>query len=267
MLLEAQCAFGPRNPGSDGHEACLKFLERELSFWADEVELEPFSFYSSNTNRDLNLTNIIAQFNPEQSDRVMLAAHWDTRPMADQDPDSGNHQTPIIGANDGASGVAVLLEVARQLSLNPVEYGVDIVLFDGEDYGEEGVLEEYLIGSRYHARHLKTTPRYGILLDLVGDRDLRIPMEATSYDYAREITVKVFDAAERINATSFIRETGNPAYDDHIPFLEMQIPFIDLIDFDYEFWHTLQDTPENCSAHSLGEVGRVVMEVLRSEKF
>jgi len=188
--------------------------------------------------------------------------------MADQDPNPKNRSTPILGANDGASGVAVLLEIARQLHYKPVEFGVDIVFFDGEDYGEEGVLEDYLIGSRYHARHLKSPiPHYGILLDLIGDRDLRIPMEATSMTYARNIIDKCFDAAERVNAKSFIREQGKPAYDDHIPFLEMKIPFVDLIDFDYTYWHTVEDVPKHCSAHSLGEVGRVVIEVLRSEKF
>jgi Zn-dependent M28 family amino/carboxypeptidase len=197
----------------------------------------------------------------------MLAAHWDTRPFADQDPDPARRGTPILGANDGASGVAILLEAARQLALDPVEFGVDIVFFDGEDYGAEGVLDDYLIGSRHHARHLKTPPRYGILLDLVGDAELRIPYEASSLNYAREVLLKIFDAAERVRATSFVREIGKPAYDDHIPFLEAGIPFVDLIDFDYKYWHTVEDVPANCSARSLGEVGRTVMEVLRSENF
>ena len=267
MMLEAQCAFGPRNPNSEGHEACLHFLERELGYWADKVELEPFTYISNNTGETLKLTNVIGRFNPDSRDRVMLAAHWDTRPMADQDPNPENRNTPILGANDGASGVAVLLEVVRQLYLNPVDFGVDILLTDGEDYGAEGVLEDYLIGARHHAQHLKILPRYGILLDLIGDSDLRIPMEPTSHTYAGAVLEKCFAAAERVNSRSFVREIGKPAYDDHIPFLEMQIPFVDLIDFDYTYWHTVKDTPENCSAHSLGEVGRVVMEVLRSESF
>ncbi|RQV99268.1 M28 family peptidase [bacterium] len=268
MLLEAQCAFGPRNPNSEGHEMCLRFLERELGYWTEAVELEPFTYVSKNTGEELHLTNIIGRINPDARDRVILGAHWDTRPMADQDPNPDNRNTPILGANDGASGVAILLEVARQLYMNPVDFGVDIVLFDGEDYGEESVLDDYLIGSRYHARHLKSPlPRYGILLDLVGDRDLRIPMEPTSQTYAGAVLEKCFAAAERVNSKSFVRETGKPAYDDHIPFLEMQIPFVDLIDFDYTYWHTIEDVPKHCSAYSLGEVGRVVMEVLRSEKF
>jgi glutaminyl-peptide cyclotransferase len=268
VLLEAQCAFGPRNPGSEGHEACLKFLERELGYWADKVELEPFTYISQNTNEKLALTNVIGRFNPGAQNRIILAAHWDTRPVADQDPNPSFRNQPVLGANDGASGVAILLEVARQLALQPVEFGVDIVFFDGEDYGAEGVLDDYLIGSRYHAQHLRSPlPRYGILLDLVGDRELRIPMEQTSMNYAPEVLEKCFAAAERVLSSSFVREPGKPAYDDHIPFLEMKIPFVDLIDFDYKYWHTVDDTPENCSPHSIGEVGRVVMEVLRSEKF
>jgi len=267
VMLEAQCAFGPRNPNSEGHEACLRFLERELRFWADTVWLQPFTYDSRHTGETLKLTNIIGQFRPSQPVRIALAAHWDTRPMADRDPNPENHNTPILGANDGASGVAVLLEIARQLDLQPPEVGVDILLFDGEDYGVEGVLEDYTIGSHYYVRHLQgPAPRFGILLDLIGDRDLRIPLEPHSQRYAADVLLKVYDAADRVGAMSFVRETGPAVYDDHIPFLEAQIPFVDLIDFDYEFWHTVEDVPKNCSAQSLGEVGRTVMEVLRNER-
>ena len=267
VLLEAQCAFGPRNPNSLGHQQCLDFLVRELSFWADTVWTQPFSYTSNNTKETLALTNIVAQFNVPQQDRIILGAHWDTRPMADRDPNPANRETPIIGANDGASGVAVLLEIARQLRLDPVKVGVDIVFFDGEDYGEENVLEDYLLGSKHYAQNLHgPKPRFGILLDMIGDRDLHIPFEGNSWYNCRPIVEKIVAAAKRQNVSRIENRMGTPVMDDHISLLEIGVPMVDLIDMDYVYWHTLQDVPENCSSYSLSDVGRTVLDVIRHEE-
>lgn len=268
MLLEAQVAFGPRVPNSTEADQCREFLRRELSYWCDTAWVQPFSYTSVDQGQTLKLFNIVGQINPQAKDRVMLCGHWDSRPFADRDPDPKNHNTPIPAANDGAGSIAILLEIARQLHLKPVKFGVDIVLFDGEDFGRESVLDDYLLGSKHFAATQPIPkPRYGILLDLVSEKDLKIQYELNSYMNARPIVEKVFAAAERTKAMSFVREPGQSVMDDHIPFLEKGIPVIDLIDFEYKYWHTLEDTPDKCSPYSLGEVGRTLLEVLYTEKF
>lgn len=267
-MLKAQVAFGPRVPNSVEADSCRAFLLRELNFWCDTAWVQSFTYNSADRGTKLNLYNIVGQFNPNSKDRVMLCAHWDSRPMADRDPDSLNHNKGIPAANDGAGSVAILLEIARQLSLKPVSYGIDIVLFDGEDYGRETVTEEYLIGSRHFARTQPIpVPHYGILLDLVSENDLRIPYELNSFTYGRLVLDKIYASAERVKAMSFVREPGVAVMDDHIPFLEKGVPVVDLIDFDYKYWHTMQDTPDKCSPFSMGEVGRTLMDVLRNENF
>ena len=267
FLLKAQCAFGPRNPGSWGHAQCLEFLRRELSYWADTVFVQPFTYFSHGRNQTLNLTNIIAQIKPGRRTRILLCAHWDTRPVADHDPKPENRNTPILGANDGASGVAVLLEIARRCALDPPAVGVDIALFDGEDYGLDDVPDDWLIGSKHFAKDIaRPFPRYGILLDMIGDHDLRIPMEEASFYFARDIVEKVWRVARDLGITSFQHEVGKPVYDDHIPLNEAGLPTIDIVDFDYPPWHTLRDVPAACSPKSLDDVGRVVLHVIYNEK-
>ena len=178
--LVKQCEFGPRNPGSEGHKKCLEFLKSELNRYAEAVTVHPFKHFDQKLNKEIEMYNIIASFNlePESGQRVLLCAHWDTRPMADRDPDPKNHNTPILGANDGASGVAVLLEIAKMLADKPAEIGVDMIFFDGEDYGEEGNLDQYFLGSREFVNVMgQYTPIFGILLDMIGDIDLDIPIE------------------------------------------------------------------------------------------
>jgi glutaminyl-peptide cyclotransferase len=258
--LLAQCAFGPRNPGSAGHQKCLLWMETELKKSAVTVDRQIFSGRTGTGSPSLKLTNLVAHFPGEKPGRVLLCAHWDTRPWADQDTDPANHSKPILGANDGASGVAVLLEIARCLALLKPSVSVDIALFDGEDLGREGHLEEYLQGSREYARNLKLPlPRAAILLDMVGDRDLRIPQEAYSWRHSASLVKEIFDLALKLKQPAFDPHPGDPVYDDHIPLLEAGLRGVDLIDFSYPYWHTLQDTPENCSAQSLGSVGKVVL--------
>ncbi len=267
FLLEAQCALGPRNPGSMGHAQCIEFLQRELSFWADTVFLQTFTYDSKDRGTTLELSNIIGRLKPDVHERILLCAHWDTRPVADHDPNPDNRDTPILGANDGASGVAVLLEIARRCALEPPDIGVDIVLFDGEDYGIDGSPTDWLIGSKYFATHpVIPRVRYGILLDLIGDRDLHIPIEDASFAYAREIVEKIWRAAGDLGIAAFENKFGLAVYDDHIPLNEVGLPTVDIIDFDYEFWHTVRDTPAECSPQSLEDVGRVLLHVIYNEK-
>lgn len=259
--LLTQCDFGPRPPGSRAHQQCLEYLETELQQYASSVQRQDFFGLNPVSNESLPLVNLIARFFPERSRRLLLCAHWDTRPWADQDPDPKNHQTPIIGANDGASGVAVLLEIGRCLKLRDPGIGVDIVLFDGEDMGRASHPEEYCLGSRWYADHLTMPlPEAAVLLDMIGDADLLIPYELYSYFSARNLQQEIYHLAAELGEKSFLPSPGPSVYDDHVPLIQEGIPAVDLIDFDYEYWHTIEDTPKQCSPSSLGSVGRVLLE-------
>jgi len=259
-FLEGQVALGPRNPGSPGHEACRQYLLARLADYAGSPVSQDFTVQVGQEN--LSLSNIIATYNHPGSPHVLLCAHWDTRPRADHDPDPAKVNDPILGANDGASGVAVLLELAHVLSTTTVPYKVSIVLFDGEDYGV--TLDEYLLGSTYYAAHLPSDPpTRGILLDMVGDKDLTIQQEQYSLAYASSIVNALWSKAAALNESAFVPQAGYAIYDDHLPLNRAGVPTVDLIDFDYPYWHTTQDTADKCSASSLGSVGRVILATLR----
>lgn len=262
--LEAQCAFGPRVPGSEAHLRCRDYFVKTLSGFTEKVEIQPFELTFGRPKQTVEAYNIIARFRPEQSDRIILCAHWDSRPWADEDPDPKFHSTPVLGANDGASGVAVLLEMARIFHVQPPPVGIDIVLFDGEDAGDSGDTWSWAKGSQYFAAQLKRSdyPRFVVLLDMIGDRDLAIPREAYSLEYAPELMAKVWEIASALKIKSFLPDRGPAVMDDHIPFLRLRIPAIDLLDLDYPHWHTSQDTPDKCSPDSLDDVGRVLIQLV-----
>ena len=266
-FLIAQTDFGPRNPGSSGHENCLNYLQSEMKKYADAVNLQPFSYMGYDA-KALSLTNIISSFNLRATTRILLIAHWDTRPRADNDKNPKKQALPILGANDGASGVAILLEIARHLRKNSPAVGVDMIFVDGEDYGREGDTQKYLLGSRYFVKNLPSgfAPAFGILLDMVGDKELEIGREKNSVRYAHDIVDLVWSAATELGVIQF-SNSDVYAFDDHIPFNEMGIKTIDLIDFSYpdtsnRFWHSTEDTPDKCSAESLEAVGKVLMHVI-----
>jgi glutaminyl-peptide cyclotransferase len=263
--LIAQTDFGPRNPNSSGHKQCLYYLENELKQYTPFVSLQRFNH--KGYNEILSLANVFAQFNPAASRRVLLVAHWDTRPRAEEDADPALRNKPIIGANDGASGVAVLLELARMMKENPPPIGVDILLTDGEDYGDsrqDGNNDLYFLGAKHFAKVKDPSylPQYGILLDMVGDRDLQLPLEQNSMHFAPHLMDIVWTAAEELYVTQFVRIPGEAISDDHLPLNNAGIPTIDIIDFQYPHWHTHQDTPDKCSPESLEAVGRVVASVI-----
>lgn len=263
--LAKQTNFGPRNPNSAGHKQCLQFLETELKKYSEKVILQHFT--EKGYDETLNLTNVFAQFKPELQQRILLIAHWDTRPRADEDPDPKKRDQPILGANDGASGVAVLLELARLFKDTPPSIGVDILLVDGEDYGystRDGNTDLYFLGAKYFAKTKSPSyqPEYGILLDMIGDRDLQIPLEQNSLHFAPQLMDIVWTTAEEIGVTNFIRVPGESISDDHLSLNAVGIPTIDLIDFQYPHWHTHQDTPDKCSPESLESVGKVLSAVI-----
>jgi glutaminyl-peptide cyclotransferase len=261
--LVDQCELGPRNPGSEGHERAKDYLLDKLRRYTNLVRTQEFVYQDTSQKAKLRLTNIITSFYPEENRRILLCAHWDTRPTADRDPDSSLRDRPILGANDGASGVAVLLEIARIVSQKKPKWGVDIIFFDGEDYGPEGELEKFCLGSKYFAKNKgEYKPKFGLLLDMIGDKDLYIYKEGYSTRYAKEVVDLVWGTAQKLEIKCFNDSTKHFIYDDHIPLLEAGIPCIDLIDFDYPYWHTIQDTPDKCSPESLRKIGEVLIEIL-----
>jgi hypothetical protein len=271
-FLTRQTDFGPRNPGSPGQAACLRYFLSTLSGLADTTRAQPFQAAGYDGER-LELTNVIASFRPAEEHRLLLCAHWDTRPRAEFDEDRTRRDRPILGANDGASGVAVLLELASLMKHAPPPIGVDIVLFDGEDFGKEGDHDLYLLGSRHYARSVQPgeTPRFGIVLDMVGDAFLEIPKEKNSLRLAPDVVNLIWNTARQLGIPQFVDDPGEEVLDDHIPLNEAGIPTADLIDFNYpdqthRFWHTHQDTPDHCSAESLEAVGTVVTHVVYGQR-
>lgn len=274
-MLKKQVEIGPRYPDSPGHKVASEFIQAQLKPYADEVNVQEFS--RNIFGKKVKMQNIIAQFNPDAKKWVLLAAHWDTRPIADQEVTAENKKTPILGANDGASGVAVLLELARMFASKKPDVGVFMVFFDGEDYAisESTARQTMFMGSKYFAQNRKSSAvvrgkpvkfEYGILLDMVGDKNLRIPQETASVEAAPEVVKKVWSMADKLGYKDiFIPEASQSIMDDHIPLIQAGVKCIDIIDFDYAYWHTLEDTVDKCSPRSLKTVGEVVAHVIYEE--
>ena len=267
--LVEQCEFGPRNPGSNGYKQCLDYLQKTFSGFADTILLQPFVLDDLVNEKSYDLTNIIARFKVDAPQQLLIGAHWDTRPWADEDPDTEKRNDPIIGANDGASGVAVILELARILNASPPPIGITLVLFDGEDMGRSGTPKSYAQGSLAFAKDLPIEkPDEAIILDMIGDAELHIPIERNSYRQNKQLVKKLWTMAEELSLDAFESRIVYTLYDDHVPlWAEARIPAIDIIDFNYpnsyaNYWHTTQDLPENCSAESLGQVGTLLVHYI-----
>lgn len=247
-------------PGMEGHIKCRDWIIAELEKSCENVRKQEFTHKWSYTNKNLTMWNIIGEQNwKDAKTRVLLLAHWDTRPFADQDPDVNNYNKPIAGANDGASGVAVLLELARVMKEKlPKDVGVMYLFTDGEDVGPS--LGEMFLGATHFAKNQPSPkPDYGILIDMIGDKDLEIPIEPNSRYYAPKLIREFYKHAEEVGLRdTFPAREGPYIEDDHIVLNKHGLKTIDLIDFSYEPWHTIRDTPEQCSAASLGKVGKVL---------
>jgi len=267
--LVEQCEFGPRNPGSNGYKQCLDYLQNTLSGFADTILLQSFVLDDLVNEKSYDLTNIIARFKVGAPQQLLIGAHWDTRPWADEDPVPEKRNDPIIGANDGASGVAVILELARILNASPPPIGITLVLFDGEDMGRSGTPKSYAQGSLAFAKDLPIEkPDEAIILDMIGDAELHIPIERYSYQQNRQLVKKLWGLAKVLSLDAFESRIEYSIYDDHVPlWAEAKIPAVDIIDFNYpnsytNYWHTTQDLPEHCSAESLGQVGTLLVHYI-----
>ena len=276
-----QVAMGYRVPGTVAHKATAEWLAGELARHGAEVVTQE-AVVEAYDGTKLPAYNIIGQFAPEKQVRIALAAHWDSRPYADQESDLAYHHQPIDGANDGASGVGVLLEIARCLGQQLPTVGVDIILFDAEDYGAPqwvtgDTSDTWALGSRYWATHPHRPgyrARYGILLDMVGASGIGFYKEYFSQYYAPQVVEKVWSCAARLGYNGvFVNTEGGAITDDHLNMNRAGIPTIDIIQHDptsqtgfFEQWHTRQDNMQHIDAAMLGIVGEVVMTVVYEEK-
>ncbi|MBW3623283.1 MAG: M28 family peptidase [Armatimonadetes bacterium] len=264
-LLKRQCDFGPRPVGTLAHEKTRAYLIQAMQQVSDKTEVQDFDW--SNKGKTYRLTNVIGVLNPEAKQKVMIAAHWDTRPTAEMDPVAANRSKPILGANDGASGVAVVLELARVLKAKRPDVGVIYMLFDGEDVGPS--LDNMFLGAKYFAKNMGAyRPDKMILVDMVGDANLSVYKEMNSLNSDRALVDRVWSTAARLGyGSQFPNEVGYTILDDHIPMQQAGVPSIDLIDFHYpdksnRYWHTQEDTVDKCSPDALKAVGRTVHAVV-----
>lgn len=282
-FVDKQVAFGYRVPNTKEHTACGDYLVAELKRFGADVQEQKMVVTAYNGDK-LNARNIIGSYGLDKKNRVLLFAHWDTRPYSDRDPDPKNYHKPLLGANDGASGVGVLLEVARMIQTRQPEVGVDIIFFDAEDYGTpEFVKDEpegdwWCLGSQYWAEnpHVKNyKAKFGILLDMVGAPNAIFGKEYFSKMYAGNVVEKIWSTAGQLNyGKYFVPKDGSAVTDDHIPVNRVRrIPSANIIQYDENtphnfgaYWHTQKDDMSNISKETLKAVGQTVLEVIYKEK-
>ena len=274
--IQQQVAFGPRTPDAPGHDACRLWIIDKLKAWGYTITEQTFpgkDYYG----RSVTGTNIIATLAPEGNDRLLLMAHWDTRAVADQDPLVSSQDKPIIGADDGGSGVAVLLELARQEALHPSGKAIDFVFFDLEDGGSSGDDSSWCQGSQYWAKHPHSSdykPRWGILLDMVGAKEARFYWEGLSKAYARPLLSTLWQVAGELGwGHYFVQADGGTMTDDHVAVVhDLGTPSVDIINYDPTrstgfgtHWHTHADELSIISTETLRAVGQTVATTLREE--
>lgn len=283
FYTEKQVSFGPRVPNTPAHDACGAYLAGELRRFEATVTEQQATLHLLD-NSPIAIKNIIGSYQPENKNRVLLCAHWDSRPYADRDPDSKNWHTPVDGANDGAGACAVLLEIARQVSITQPAVGIDIIFFDAEDWGnpdfpvEDKHYGNWCMGSEYWAKNPHVpdyAARYGILLDMVGAPGARFFKEIFSSQQASHVVKKVWEAAQVAGYDNYFpNRAGGAIEDDHVSVMRhRKIPCIDIIQYDPDtetgfasYWHTLDDTMKNIDKNTLQAVGQTVLQVLYKEK-
>lgn len=275
--VAAQCAFGPRVPNTEAHRRAAVYFENELKRHGAEVIVQKMELNAFD-GTVLDARNIIGVINPTAEKRILLMAHWDCRPWADNDPVEANHKKPVMGANDGASGVGVLLEIARVFKDQKINVGVDILLTDAEDWGDSHGDNDksWALGTQYwvnnkHVANYK--PMFGILLDMVGTKDARFYKEYFSMHYASQVTDMIWDVADNLGYSEyFVSQPGGAYTDDHIFINKGGIPCVDIIDQNagdgevgfFSGWHTVNDDMDNISAETLKVVGQTVVNVITS---
>lgn len=262
--LEQQVAFGPRVPGSKSSADCRNFFYETFQTLKIPVDSQTFTFFDLYSQTNIPMVNVIGSVvsNPDYP-TIVLMAHYDCRPRTDHAFDKKFAEDPLDGASDGASGVAVLMELAHMFAEQKPELNIDIVFVDGEDWGKAGDIQFYMLGSKEFARKgIRGKYKFGIVIDLVGDKDLTIYREQFSENSSKSLNDLIFETAAKLQVNGFIDSVKYAIYDDHLSLITAGIPAVDIIDFDYKYWHTEFDTPENCSKESLESVGKVVAEII-----
>ena len=263
---KAQVNFGPRVPGTAAAKKAGDWIINQMRARADTVIVQSFT-YTTADGKKLPLRNILARFRPDLKERILYLTHWDSRPVSESASTEAERKMPVPGANDGASGVGMFIALGDVLKKTKPNTGVDLLFTDGEDYGQFGPPEvDVLIGAKYFATHLPSPdykPLYGVLWDMIGDKDLRIPYEMISFQQAPEVVSRVWQTAADLGyGTTFVQESGGEVIDDHAPLLRAGLRVIDVIDLNYPPHHTPQDTMDKISAKSLGIVGDVATALL-----
>jgi Zn-dependent M28 family amino/carboxypeptidase len=264
---KAQLDFGPRIPGTVGAQKAGDWIVEQMKARADTVIVQTWT-HTTQDGKQLPMRNILARFNPAATDRILYITHWDTRPLSDGSDNLGDRQLPVPGANDGASGVALFVALGDALKKVPPPQGVDLLFVDGEDYGQfDAKLADVLIGSTYFASHPPEPgykPIFGVLWDMIGDKDLAIKKEGYSVAQAPEVVDRVWSKAAELGfGKYFLDEDQGPVTDDHVPFLKAGMRVIDVIDLDYPDHHRPTDTIDKISAKSLSIIGEVAEALLR----
>ena len=266
--LETLCGFGPRNPGSEGYRETIELIRSVGKKYADQVVEQPFLVQVSE-GKKIPMVNLELQFAGTQGGvPIVIGSHFDTRPFADQETHPEKQIKPILGANDGGSSTAVLLALAHYLFQHPAPRPIHLVFFDGEDYGARGSGLN-LLGSTHYAQSLlqvdrKSWPYWVLVVDMIGDKDLQIFKETYSLKGSSRFLDKIYSIAEKQKNSSFKSQSKYTIFDDHYPFYKMGIPATVLIDFDYPYWHTQEDTLDKCSPESMFSVFSVVTETIQS---
>jgi glutaminyl-peptide cyclotransferase len=275
--LKQLCDIGPRISASAGMKKQQEMVEKHFKDLGATVTRQEFKVRQRSRKTDTEMVNLVISWNPDKPRRVILCSHYDTRPIADQEPNRTNWNKPFISANDGTSGVAFLMELGHHLKDLKSEFGVDFVLFDGEEYVFEtnalGGGDKYFFGSEHFAsEYLKTKDRRkyrydaGLLLDLCAGHDAQLKVELFSLESAPKLVEQVWGVAKTVGAKSFKFERGYEIQDDHLALNRAGIPTIDLIDFDYPHWHKLTDTPDKISGDQMAEVSTVITVWLQKIK-
>ena len=264
--LEEICDIGPRVSGTEGMQKQQQLLIKHFRQFGAELRAQSFDVAHPQTGNPVRMRNLVVSWHPDARDRVLLCCHYDTRPFPDRD--RFRPKGRFVGANDGASGVALFMEMAHHIKSIQPKYGVDFVFFDGEELVyKDG--DKYFLGSEYFATWYRDKPpanfRYvcGVLVDMIGDKQLTLHMERNSVKMAPAVTQSIWQTAQKVGVSEFIARPNYEVRDDHIPLNQIaRIPTCDIIDFDYPYWHTTRDTPRACSGGSLSKVGRVLLQWL-----
>jgi hypothetical protein len=264
--LEAICDIGPRQSATAGMRKQIELITKHFEDLGFKVEVQAFSGKQVSQPEAVQMKNLIVKFWPDRDRRIIICSHYDTRPIADQEPDPRKWREKFVSANDGGSGVALMMELAHHMKDLKTNVGVDFVFFDGEEFIFDNKRDEYFFGSKHFAKEYqkqvknKGKVRYGgaVLLDMIGGKDAQFPVEGNSWTRAKELCKQIWGIAGEQKIDMFRNRIGERVLDDHVALLDGGIPAIDVIDFSYEHWHRLTDVPANCSADSMTDVSKVL---------